>query len=508
MFSYFSSSGADADIEKTTPNEGVAAIGTAVTENSNISDDDNGDNDPISAMNSGYSPRFPPKAVVGTSWKQSHDIYCSKHKTLKASIHEVLREICGENQEIPWELPQRSDVNILVEAKEVADILQTKRMKKKSATTTSTPMKSSISSLLMSPIKVVSAVASMMRDPDDDIDDWVQDGDDAFIDDEDNRENLSSSPAFGLNTPLINFNKTEAAIECLERKIDQIPPETPLVMGMSDWNSWAQSSFSKQNTDNQFDFSIHDNGFLLQVLVDLNGARIVRRENSEDVIVLTSKTTENEKDASIPENLRIAISLWDIQRAEETIEQNLQEWSDQAAACTKKALMYKKRNQMKLAATQIAKRRLIQQRIDSDSRLQIQLLQTKNAIESAQSNRSMIDLMADSAKMLRQLREETPLEEIDETIDDLQSEIDGLQDINDTIASVGNNVTNACTEDELLEELQNLSINDKGPFTSTADSSNIATPTEKKETPKKEAIFSSDLETESSGVSQRVPELA
>jgi len=98
----------------------------------------------------------------------------------------------------------------------------------------------------------------------------------------------------------------------------------------------------------------------------------------------------------------------------------------------------------------------------------MQLLQTKNAIESAQTNRSMIDLMADSTKLLRQLREETTLEEIDDTIDDLQSEIDDLQEINDTISSVGENAMNMTTDEELLEELQNLSINENVPVTSSA----------------------------------------
>jgi len=514
MFSYFSSSAADDETEKPTAIDGVAAIGTAVTENSNISEDESGYNNPIAAMNNGYQSRIPSKPVVGISWRQSHDIYCSKHGTLKASMHEILSEICGENQEIPWALPRESDANVLVESKQVVEILQTKRVKKSTTSTTSTPMKSTISSLLMSPIKVVSAVASMMRDPDDDIDEWIQDGDDAFIDDEGNVGNSSSS-AFGLHTPLINLNTTEAAIECLERKIDQIPPETPLVMGLSEWSSWAQSAFSNSIAGNQFNFSIHDNDFLLQVLVDLNRAKIVRRENSKpkgiDVVVLTFKTIKDEKDGSLPENLRIAVSLWDIQRAEEMIEQKLQEWSEQAAECTRKALMYKKRNQPKLATTQIAKRRMIQQRIDSDSRLQLQLLQTKNAIESAQSNRSMVDLMADSANMLRQLREATPLDEVDETVDGLQAELDGLQDINDTIASVGNNVTNACTDDELLAELENLSINDSNPHTSASDSSTGTTPAKKTDPPKIATTPpkpSQEIKSDVAHTPKRVPELA
>ena len=516
MFSYFSSSNVDGAIDDSKSSEGVTAIGTSATERSNISDDVIGYKSAIREVVNESPPRYLSAPISAASWNQAHDMYCSKHGTLKATIRQILSEICEENQEIPWELPSRSDENVLVEAKDVANILQTKRLNN-SRNTIGTPVKASISSLLMSPLKMVSAVASIMRDPDDDVDEWVQDDDDAFIDDAYNcggELSSSSSSDFGLNTPIINLDITEAAVECIERNMDQIPPEVPLVMGLTEWNNWACSSFSNHSTFNKFKLSVYDHDFLLQVLVDLNRARIIQRANSEpkglDVIVLTSKTIETEKDDSIPENLRIAISIWDIQKAEENIEQKLQEWSEQAAECTKKALMYKKRNQMKIAATQLAKRRLIQQRMDSDSRLQIQLLQTKNAIESAQSNRSMIDLMADSAKMLRQLREETPLEEVDEAIDDLHSEIDGLQDINDMIASVGNNVTNACTEDELLEELQNLTISDNVPVTSMADSSIITTSqNEDKETSKGGLdAASAKVEVDSISVPEKKPELA
>ena len=403
MFSYFSSSKAPAEDENAKIDEGVTAVRTSTTEQSYISDDESNTREPLSSSLS----------TKCTTWNQAHDVYCSKHGTLKASI----RQILGENREIPWALPKRDDANVAVEAKEVVDILQSRRIKS-TPTSVGTPMKSSITrTLLLSPLKVVSAVASvtasMMRDPDDD--EWVQEGDDAFTDD-----GADSSTYLDLNIPIINLNRTESAVECLERTIDQIAQETPLVMALSEWKSWADSSFSKTSSFSDFKFALHDYDFLLQLLVDLKRARIVQRENSKakgtDVVILTSQTVEDERNGSLPENIRIALSLWDIQKAEATIERKLVEWSDQAAECTKKALMYKKRNQIQMAKTQIAKRKMIQKRMDADSRLQLKLLETRNAIESAQSNRSMIDLMADSTKILRQLREQTPLEEIDDFV--------------------------------------------------------------------------------------------
>lgn len=446
MFSYFSSS----KVEDEELDDGVKAVRTSATEQSNISDDEC--NAPISRASdsSVVTPKVP------TTWKQAHDAYCSKHGTLSASIHQILGDTLGKNREVPWALPRKGDADVVVEAEKVAEILQSRKMKSTATSAVGTPAKSSssmVASVLMSPVKLVSAVASIMRDPDDDYEEWVQEGDDAFTDDDE-----GTYQAFDLNAPIINLNRTEAAIECLERTIDQIPAETPLVMALHEWTSWTRALFSKSNSSFEFQLLGKDRDLLLQILVDLKRARIIRRETS--VIVLTPKTVKDEKDGSLPESLRIALALWDIQKAEEQIEKRLQNWSEQAAECTTKALMYKKQNQVKIAMIQVKKRKMIQQRIDADSRLQLQLLQTRNAIESAQSNRSIIDLMADSTKILRLLREEMPLEQIDDTIDDLQSELDGLQDINDAVGAIGSNISNSHTDDELLAELESLSIND------------------------------------------------
>lgn len=464
MFSYFSSSTVDGATDETKSNEGVTAVGTLVTEHSSISHDYIGESAKLYSEHRSLTP------ATCTSWKQAHDLYCLKRGTLKASLQQILRETCEENQEIPWELPGRNSSNVLLEAKEVANFIQTHSGNGGADAGFTTP-KSSASSWFSTPLKLVSAVASIIRDPDDEIDEWVQEGDDAFIDDEDNytgepSSSTSASTALDLTAPIINLDMTISAVQCLQNEIIHLPPDAPLVMGLSEWNTWARSSFSKHNNTSKMSFSVHDNNLLLQVLADLNVAKIVHREpKGLDAVVLSSKSTTSDNDELLSEASRIAISLWDIERAEEMIEQKLQEWSEQACECTKKALMYKKRNQIKIAMTQLAKRKLIEKRIDSDSRLQLQLLQTKNAIESAQSNRSMVDLMTDSTKLLRQLRENTPLEEIDETLDDLQSELDGLQEIDDTLSSLGNNMG---TEEQLLEELQNLSISDKSPVPSTA----------------------------------------
>jgi len=523
MFSYFSSSDKENTIDNAKPNEGVVTAETFVTEHSNISDDgsfsppENSDDSKETAVTKDSSlANFTPAPPIFRSWNEAHDMYCKKHGTIKATIQQVLSETCKEeNQEIPWELPKRNNPNVLVEVRDIADYVRSKRGKHVDGITS--PRKPSISTMLMSPLKmmsplkIVSAVASIVRDPDDEIEEWVQDGDDAFIDDNDANTAGPSSFSLNLNTSIFNPGMVEFAIQCLENEMDQLPPNTPYIMGLSEWNSWARSYLAESNVNNCLDLSNDDTDILLQVLVDLKRARIIRRENLDsmrtDVIVLSSGAMTTGDGDQIPENIRIAISLWDIKIAEEKIEKKLQEWSEQAAECTKNALKFKKRNQIKMATTQLAKRNLIQKRIDSDSRLQIQLLQTKDAIESAQSNRSILDLMADSTKLLRQLREETPLEEVDDVIDDLQSEIDDLQDITETISTIGKTVTDVGTDEELLAELQNLSLNDSVSNAPTAVISkeakdNVVT------IGTKELVATEEVEPDSPCAVSKVPELA
>ena len=524
MFSYFSSSNTDDAIDINNSHEtGVTEAGTHAVGSSNSPDNESSHIKPLSPKKPGVNEA----AVVGddssairshlpataTSWKQAHDLYCTQHRTLKASIQEILSETCEENQEIPWRLPRRSDMYVLVGTKEVANYLLTKRGEK-SIVATTTPLKPSPSSWLMSPLKMVSAVASVLKNPDDEVDEWIQDDDDAFIDDDDyngGSSSSSSSASLELNTPIINSHLTELAIHSLENEIACLPPDEASVMALSEWDDWAGLSLAKNNT-NHVSFSVHDKNFLLHVLVDLKMAKIIRREshNSLDVVILSSRAFKTDDNEAIPENLRVTLALWDIKKAEEKIEQKLQELSEQAAEYTKNALKYKQRNQMNLAKTQLAKRRLIQKRMDSDSMIQIKLLQTKNAIESAQSNRSTIDLMADSAKLLRQLREETSLEDVDEAMDDLQDEIDGLEDINNTLASLGRNVENMGTEDELLEELQRLVIEDDDAVPApVADVPTFKTP-EQKTIPEKNENkkVSEEVELDSSRKTQIEPEYA
>ena len=439
-------------------------------------------------------------ATTPTSWTEAHDIYCTKHGTLRATTQQVINETCKDGMDIPWELPNKK-TGVLTEANEVVDFLRSKRGRMSTtttATTNTTPTKRSyipsIAQTILSPLRVINYAGSSILgylaandddDHDDDVDEWKQEGDDAFADDGVSKEDnpSSSSSALGLSTPIVNFALIESTIQYLENEICRLSADTShIVLGLSEWNSWMSKldigMFQNRNSRKN-NSSFEDNDFLLQVLVGLNKARIFRRpkQNGLDVIVLSSTnitiTTNTNKSSSrqddndlIPENLGVHICLWDIQKAMERNEEKLQEWSEQISAYNVKALQYKKRNQIKMAMNQVTRRRIIEKQIESTSNIQLTLEQTKTAIESASTNQSMVELMADSTKVLKKIREETPIEDVDQVVDDLQSELDEVQVVNDSLVSLGVNGS-MYDEDELWKELEGLSL-DNNVITETS----------------------------------------
>lgn len=431
-----------------------------------------------------------PSTNTTTSWTEAHDKYCTKHETLKATTGQVTKEIYGD---ITWAFPSKNMTGVLTEVNEIVDSLRSKRGVSANSTlnnATTTPTKrtyiSSTTQIMMSPLRF--AGSSIMRylandDDPDDGDGWTQDSDDAFRDD-----NESSSSDLGLNIAIFNFALIESAIKCLEIEISCLSSDTShFVLGLSEWTSWVNSAITKHDTGifqdmnrNNNNLSLEDNDLLLQVLVLLNKARSFRRQkqNGLDVIVLsstamtTTTTTDTNKlltlhDDCIPENMHIQICLWDIQKAIERNEEKLKEWSEQVITYNTKALHYKKKNLIKLAMNQVQRRKVIEQQVESTSSIQLNLVQTKTAIESAETNQSMVKLMTDSTQVLKQIREKNPIEDIDEVIDDYRSELEEAQIVDESLASLGGNFS-ALDEDELLEELKGLSLNDDVIFSETS----------------------------------------
>jgi hypothetical protein len=199
----------------------------------------------------------------------------------------------------------------------------------------------------------------------------------------------------------------------------------------------------------------------------------------------TTTKTDSEEDTELPDckSLQVAITLFDIHKAEESIERQVEKWTEDVNKCTAKALQFKKQNQNSLALIQLKRRKQIQQHIDLSSQELTKLMQIRMTIESTKSNKMMVDLMVESTKMLRGLREETPLEHVDEVNDDLQSELHEHHQINESFAMSSNIVMSTMgidtiDDDDLTKELQMLSMEDFNMSKDTTNEKEEVTKTE------------------------------
>ena len=434
-----------------------------------------------------------------SSWTEAHHTFCIKHGVFKATPQQVINATFQNDDDIPWDLPSKkcSSGVVLTDINEVTNHLRTQRgtmmtrngNDNNTSTSTTTPVKPSLMTrAIMSPIKVAtyvgnvgkSLINSISNDDEYDDDEWKQDGDDAYRADNDNDDgytgNSLSSSGFNLTTTLI-FDPVliESTIQPLENAIgsSRSSADTPyIVMGLLEWNAWTMKIL--QSGDHKFDSLSHDdNHLLLQILVRLDKARIYKRQKQselDDVIVLSSTImtttasssnteTASSDDDSIPDHLRTIITLWDIQNAKERNQKKLEGWSGRVDAYSNKAKQYKKQNQMNLALNQMKLRKIYETRIDALTNQQLNLENIESAIESSKTNQEMMNLMTESTQVLRTIRGEIPIEEIDDAVDDFQAELVESKLVNETLGAIG---TNSLTidEDELLEELNGLSLQD------------------------------------------------
>ena len=413
-----------------------------------------------------------------TTWKDAHDEYCGKQNVLRASIQQVLEDYYDscrtseDNQEIPWELPTRPTV-VINEQELFSRSSLLSPPPPTTATTTPSSSSKSVAAVFQWTKQLASGWISTILSPDGDADyyetpDWQQSDDDALED------ASSSSQQLDWNLPIIHVPHT---LNCLQHLQQRIRTETTagassspmIIMAKSNWNTWCST------TENDSSFlaklSLPDTEWLLTLLVSCQQAKILKRQDRVDLVILGGSSScccsssNSKNDVSDEEHNNIDndvhITLWDLSQAQERLETQLQDWTSQATECSQKALQYKQQQQMPMALSQMAKRKLLHQRIDTSTKTLMKLEQTRAAIEMVHSNKEIFELLRQSSTILKELNASaTPVEQIEEVHQDLQSEFHQIQEAmmaaGSTSSSTVNN--NNIDDEELLEELENLTL--------------------------------------------------
>lgn len=427
------------------------------------------------------SPLLSPKTFI-----ECHDAYCRKQGTLRAHFLQVLRaqDNIGDEDTSPWGLPPRSSV--IVTPQEVAEALQglegtaAAAAPPKSSTAFSTA--STALSLVASPLKwTTNKMLSLVKDDDYDEEGellWQQADDEGLGVDDDNHgtsfQDENDESGYGPMTPIVNLPHLQMAIQQLEEVINNhislsFQGTTPIILGTSEWNTWVTSAL-EANSKNGVSFSTiptSEKMFLLEVLEVTRVAKTVRRKEktgSADLIVLYPASIipkQEENSGELLEHLRVPIALWDLGAAENLIEKQIQVWSDKIDECNKQALKASQANKKSYALHFMRKRKHIQGEIHAASQKLVNIEHAKSAIESSQSNKMVMDVLAGSTNLLKNLRKEHSIDDVDDVLLDFQQELDDQKDMNDAmVASNELAMGGHISDEDLLKELEGLSLGD------------------------------------------------
>jgi charged multivesicular body protein 4A/B len=413
------------------------------------------------------------------SFSDCHDAYCNKYGVTRATFLQVLRNEANIKDDFaPWPLPPRSTV--MVSAKEVADALRNGDEESTAqATDTIASTGSSAALLIMtavtSPLKWTSrAVSSMLRDRDDEGEKWEQEDDEAVCDDSSETAFEDGGVGKGYNsaTPIVNFVLVQLAIQQLQLEIDghasqSFEGDTPIILGTSEWNLWATKVLSKVETANKIALNTipaTEKHFLLQVLEELKVAKTIQRKEktgAADLIVLYPSSmipTKQEKPGEVPEQLQVLIALWDLQASEKVIERQIKDWSEKADKCAEEAVKQSRANKKSVALHFLRKKKRLENEISTATQKLEKIEHAKSAIENSQSNKMVMGVLADSTTLLKNLRKEHCIEDVDDVMLDFQQELEDQKELNEAMAASNDIAMGGSISDEdLLRELEGLS---------------------------------------------------
>ena len=464
--------------------------------------------------------KFLPQAPPPQSWKEALDRYCRQHACLQASLSHLLLAQHGTRRgqnsgsdselhgdcyeedefEVPWALPTPSEIVTPHDYSKLDVVLLR----------TTDP--SSLSSSTSTPRKVFNAARSLVGGIYATVKQWTTEEEDEYWHEPESVHDHSSSTEktmVSLNQPMVHVSLTQ---ECLSALLEHAatavsssssssslayrrPPWT--LVARSEWASWARQAtttiisppsssaphdpIDPRRSRSRESLSSNDIDWLLDVLVANRHARILYRSNDAgkpDVIVFstittttpgkeTKKTTAQEE-AEQDSALQIPLALFDLQHSMKHIEAQLEQWTHQVHVCSQKALAYKQQKQPRLALSQLARRKLLQEHIDSQSRTLLQLERVYHSIDMAQSNQVLLSLLSESSSLLHQLSSSTSssVQDIDEIQDSIQDSMEQVDDMHmaltTTATGSGSNYNAAWDDDDvLLAELASLTLADQ-----------------------------------------------
>lgn len=384
-----------------------------------------------------------------SSWSEAHGQYCQQHGVLRASIRSVVNELSqAAEYDLPWELPTTSQVVTTIDGL-INPSFQSSQLETKVAPWQRTKQLAS------------SLVSSFFQD---NIEEaiWQESEDNAVA----MEASTVGSSSLDWDAPIIDVQLTKSCLRMVERAIQQHQGHVSAfwIMTKSEWKGWCCSHKTEEVLAR---LSSEDADWLLDVLVENNQAKIVKRDQLADLVVLSHALPESSSDNDTA--LDVAIALHDVKVVQQKLEDQIEAWATMVHDCQKKALHHKRQHQTSLAVMQMKKSKLLQQRIDSSTQALLQLEQAQATIEMTQNNQTILKVLAQSSEQLRKLTQQTPIEEVESIKDALQLETEKAMEIQEVLTASNMSIEGS-DEDALWKELEGLVLADSEPAAQPAAS--------------------------------------
>jgi hypothetical protein len=287
---------------------------------------------------------------------------------------------------------------------------------------------------------------------------------------------------------------TELALECL-RLLQNAATHSPNRILRLEASS-SSSSFNTKNNNNDKQYSWHDwlqhvattatadthqsqsdvaaanlllhlpesqTNLLLHCLVAANSDRfqIVRRKHASDAVVFgTNKKDTDQKQGE--SSLQTRLTIHDLEYAVSQVQERIDVTLEQRDTSTRRAVAAHRSKNNKLAVTEMKRLKLHEQTLCNAHATLEKLEQVRMTLETAVHQRDELQMLRQATEALKTMHLDTPLEQVDDVLDDYLENQEHVTRVSDTLASARLLAVDDNGDDEkLMQELEALTFGDK-----------------------------------------------
>lgn len=200
---------------------------------------------------------------------------------------------------------------------------------------------------------------------------------------------------------------------------------------------------------------------VMEVLKELQQVRVV---DDELLILGPPQSAAAASDDVLAARFRLNCAI-------QQLEASIDGWTVQRDAALVRAKKQTKKNQKKAAMAELRRKALYDTHLERAHVTLLNLEQTREAIDTAQSQAQLTQVLQTTTSVLQSLNQKVSLDQVEEASTNLAEEYQHLNQVNETLAA-HNDTLVGTDDDDLLKELEALTMQDESQFESKTVSAN------------------------------------